>query len=157
MKTTRFEYTHKTEVDSSLAQAVYYNENDQTMAIEFHELSYAYAGSAIYGEVPKAFYEGFVTVDSIGKTYNGFVKKTFPNIVQGTVYDVEYVDLNEVSAPISDQKEASHRYMVKGYVRHSGTFTAGNLEEARELFLDSLTEDGYDGSDLAVTEVYIVE
>lgn len=149
MKTATFEYTHKTEVDSSLAQAVYYNERNQTMAIEFHDAAYQ-TGSAIYGEVPKAFYEGFVTLNSIGKTYNSYVKSTFPNVSSGTVYDVDYVDLN------SDQKDATSRYMVKGYVRHEGTFTAGSQEEARELFLDSLTEDGYDGSDLAVTEVYIV-
>lgn len=157
MKTATFEYTHMTEVDSSLAQAVYYNEGNQTMAVEFHETAYSYVGSAIYGEVPKAFYEGFVTLNSIGKTYNGYVKKVFPNVSEGTVYDVNYVDLNAASQLLVDQKDASQRYMVKGYVRHQGSFTAGSLEEARELFLDSLSDEGYDGSDLAVTEVYILE
>jgi len=144
MKTATFEYTDKTDVDSSLATTVYYNSGNETMAIEFHN-----GGSAIYGSVPEGFYKGFVTLESIGGTYNSFVKKTFPNVSDGTVYDVNYVDVNS--------KKPTHRYMVKGYVRHFGTFTAGSDEEARQQFLDSLHDDGYDGADLAVTEVYILE
>lgn len=146
MKTATFKYTDKTDIDSSLGTAVYYDAAGEYMAIEFHT-----GGSAFYGEVPEAFYKGFVTLDSIGKTYNSYVKNRFPEVSDGTVYNVNYVDAN---ATVADQ---TNRYMVKGYVRHQGTFTAGSQEDARQLFLDSLSNDGYDGSDLAVTEVYILE
>lgn len=149
-----------TEVDSSLAQAVYYNENDNTMAIEFHETTYSYTGSAIYGEVPKAFYEGFVTLSSIGKTYNGYVKKTFPNISEGTVYDVDYVhesDVEDIRSVTEGNKDADEfTYKVSGYIRVAGSFAASSRHEAINRFLDSLTEDGYDEEDLAITEVEIV-
>ncbi|QOI67559.1 hypothetical protein SEA_BEUFFERT_191 [Streptomyces phage Beuffert] len=159
MKTAVFEYTHKTDVDSSLADVVYYNATNYTMAIQFKGNGYN-VPSVFYGSVPQSFYEGFVKTNSIGKTYNMFVKDKLPNLSGGTVYDVTYTLAGEVDGPIVDQKEATPevmRYRVKGYVRHVGTFVAGSLEEAREHFLDSLTEEGYDESDLAVTEVYIVE
>lgn len=150
MKTAQFEYTHMTEVDSSLAQAVYYNANDRTMAIEFITSIYD-TGSAIYAEVPQTFYEGFVSLDSIGKTYNAFVKSTFKNISGGTVYNVDYVDYNSKTV-----QEPDPVYFVKGYVRHEGSFAAANRHEAINQFLDSLTDEGYPEEDLAVTEVTIV-
>jgi hypothetical protein len=153
VKTARFEYTHMSEVDSSLAQALYYNADEKTLALEFHSNVYD-TPSAIYGEVPQAFYEGLLTVDSLGKVYNTFIKKTFPNVSEGTVYDVEYVD---ASARVSGEKTPRNTYMVKGYIRYQDTFEADSLEGAREQFLDTLTGEGYDGNDLAVTEVYILE
>lgn len=146
MKTAKFEYTKRVEVDSSLAKAVYYDSETHMMSVEFHS-----GGSAIYGAVPEPFFEGFSTVDSIGKVYNSFVKVTFPNLSGGTVYDVTYIDKAVV------RKEVSNRYTVKGYVRFSGDFAAGSTEEARELFLDSLIDEGYDEDDLAITEVYFSE
>lgn len=150
MKTAQFEYTHKTEVDSSLAQAVYYNANDRTMAVEFVSGIYN-TGSAIYEEVPQAFYEGFVTLDSIGKNYNSFVKSTFKNVSEGTVYDVEYVDYNSKQAP-----EETNTYIVHGYIRVKTAIDAKNSATARQLFLADLIEDGYESETLAVTEVEIV-
>jgi len=150
MKTAQFEYTHKTEVDSSLAQAVYYNAHERTMAIEFVSTVYD-TGSAIYAEVPQAFYEGFVTLDSIGKNYNSFVKSTFKNVSDGTVYNVEYVDYNSKTV-----QEPDAVYAVKGYVRHEGSFAAANRHEAINKFLNSLTEEGSSEEDLAITEVTIV-
>lgn len=150
MKTATFEYTDKTDVDSSLAQAVYYNSGNQTMAIEFHD-EFSRTGSAIYGQVPEAFYRGFVTLDSIGKTYNSYIKKTFPNLSEGTVYDVDYVDMNSKVA-----EEENYTYKVNGYIRHTGVFSAKNRDEARQKFLDSLSDEGYDEEDMAVTEVVII-
>lgn len=150
MKTAQFEYTHKTEVDSTLAQAVYYNAHEKTMAVEFISGVYD-TGSAIYAEVPQAFYDGFVSLNSIGKNYNSFVKSTFKNVSEGTVYNVEYIDYNSKTV-----QEPDAVYSVKGYVRHEGSFAATNRHEAISKFLDSLTEDGYAEEDLAVTEVTIV-
>ncbi|AXG66270.1 hypothetical protein SEA_ANNADREAMY_185 [Streptomyces phage Annadreamy] len=160
MKTAVYEYTHRTNVDSSLADVVYYNATNYTMAIQFKNNGYS-TPSVFYGSVPEVFYDRLVKADSLGKTYNMFVKDKLPNLSGGTVYDVTYTLAGEAdSEPIVDQKVATPetmRYRVKGYVRHVGTFEADSLEEAREFFLDSLVEDGYDASDLAVTEVYIVE
>ena len=46
-------------------------------------------------------------------------------------------------------------YLVKGYVRHQGTFTAKSREEAASLFIEALEDDGYDGEEIAVTEVVV--
>jgi len=146
VKTAVFQYTHKTEVDSSVAHTVYYSADEQTMAIQFHNGS-----SAFYGSVPESFYRGFVTLSSIGGTYNSYVKKVFPNVSGGTVYNVNYVDASEKKEETSES-----RYLVHGYIRVSGTFTAASRGKAMEQFLDSLTEDGYDEEEIAVTEVEIV-
>lgn len=156
MKTAVFEYTHKTEVDSSLAQAVYYNADEQAMAIEFHDGAYQ-TGSAIYGEVPEAFYRGFVGVDSIGRVYNSYVKHTFPSLSEGTVYDVTYTDSSAKieNAPVEKaaEKPETLAYEVRGYVRHVGKILAGSRKEAAEKFAASLTDEGYLIEDIAVTEV----
>lgn len=151
MKTAVFEYTHKTLVDSSLAQAVYYNAENQTMAVQFHE-KYHQTGSAIYGEVPQSFYEGFVTVNSLGGIYNGYVKHTFPNVSEGTVYDVDYVDVNKPQVT----ETTKMRYLVQGYTRVTGTFDATDRLDAMHQFMEGLKEDGHDEDDVAVTEVEII-
>lgn len=151
MKTATFEYTHKTEVDSSLAEAIYYNAENKTMAIQFNSKSGMTTGSAIYDEVPKAFYDGFVTVSSIGRTYNGFVKVTFPNISEGTVYGVKYV---LAGTPIEGEKDASVRdYVVSGHIRHTQSYRAESAKAASQMFIDTLVEEGYDVDELVVTEV----
>lgn len=156
MKTALYKYTHKTDVDSSLADVVYYNDSNYTMAIQFKSNGYS-TPSVFYGNVPQAFYEGFVKSQSLGKSYNMFVKDKLPNLSEGTVYGVTYEDENP--EPIEDQKDAQSDdsvYLVHGYVRISGSFVASDRNEAREKFLDSLTEDGYDEDEIAVTEVEIV-
>lgn len=155
MKTARFEYTHMSEVDSSLAQALYYNADEKTLALEFHSNVYD-TPSAIYGEVPQAFYEGLLTVDSLGKVYNTFIKKTFPNVSEGTVYDVEYVDISSQTLVKKSEETGEYVFKVRGYIRHEDTFRANTRLEAQQAFLDSLLAEGYPEDSLAVTEVEIV-
>ncbi len=158
MKTAKFEYTHWFDADSSFVKAVYYNEKNYTLAVEFQ--SYVYDSPvALYGAVPKEIYGRMSNAESVGSFYNQTIKPGYPNLSNGTIYNVDYVNVGEAKGN-EGQKVATPepmRYRVKGYVRHAGNFTAGSLDEARELFLDSLKEDGYDETDLAVTEVYILE
>lgn len=155
MKTATFEYTHGNEIDnSSLATGVYYNSKNYTLAIEFHDYPYG-TPSAFYGGVPESVYRDLINANSLGVAYNTTIKDKFPNLSGGTIYNVNYVALDGVE----DNKvaeEENFTYMVHGYVRHQGTFQAKNREEARQMFLDSLSDEGYDGSDLAVTEVVII-
>lgn len=158
MKTAVYKYTHRVEVDSSLADVVYYNNTNYTMAIQFKNNGYS-TPSVFYGSVPEAFFQGLVKSDSLGKTYNMFVKDKLPNLSNGTVYNVDYQADVEEPAVIEDSKEVPVEdsiYLVHGYIRVSGSFTASNRTEAREKFLDSLAEDGYDEDEVAVTEVEIV-
>lgn len=163
MKTGIFEYTDKAVVDSSLVQAVYYNRSNYTLALEFH--GFAPHPSVFYAAVPYSVFEGLTEkTDSVGRAYNMFVKNKFQNISDGTVYGVNYHNASDVEAapltaaePIQGEKEASDlTYRVQGYIRVSGEFDAANRHAAIGQFLDSLTEDGYDEEDLAVTEVEIV-
>jgi hypothetical protein len=150
VKTATFEYTDMTEVDSSLAQAVYYNADEQAMAVQFRN-----GGSVFYGNVPESFYRGFVTLDSIGGTYNSYVKKVFPNVSGGTVYDVTYTpDSGKIEdAPVEKSDELT--YEVYGYIRVGGKFIAGSRKEAADKFAASLLEDGYELDEIAVTEVVL--
>jgi KTSC domain len=158
MKTATFEYTNRFFADSSFVKAVYYNKKNYTLAIEFEDYTYG-TPTAFYGAVPEHIYADMVEAESTGSFYNETIKPGYPNLSNGTVYNVSYEYVGEPQNS-QDQKVAAPKqmtYRVKGYIRHTDNFTAGSLEEARELFLDSLKEEGYDGSDLAVTEVYILE
>lgn len=152
MKTAAFKYTDVTEIpDSSLAVAVYYNSTNYTMSIQFKGYS---EPSAIYGAVSKETYESLIRAESLGTFYNTTIKPRFPNLSNGTVYHVQYTPDESVQVVVKE--EEGYTYKVDGYIRHSDTFHAKNREEARQLFLDSLTDEGYAEETLAVTEVVIL-
>lgn len=158
MKTATFKYTHGYEVDnSSLATGVYYNSKNYTLAIQFHDYPYG-TPSAFYGGVPESTYRDLINANSLGVAYNTTIKDEFVNLSNGTVYNVDYIALDgaEDSKVLTVAESNESVYLVKGYIRVAGSFTATNRSEAREKFLDSLTEDGYDDEDLAVTEVVII-
>lgn len=94
MKTATFNYTHKSEVYSSLAEFVYYNDQTHELALELVNESYGPTASVIYDQVPFHIYEALVDVDnSVGRIYNQFVKNVYTNASDGTVYDVNYCHL----------------------------------------------------------------
>ena len=172
MKTGTYEFTHKAEVDSSLASAVYYNSENHTLAIEMHENGDYWnprTPSVFYAGVPYEVFEGLTEkTDSVGRAYNMFVKDKYQNISNGTVYDVEYVDGTvsvqdvtkatevDVAKPIVGQTDSRREYEVRGYVRMPNMyFRAASPEEAAEMFVDTFDDEGYDRDDVAVTEVEI--
>ena len=149
MKTAEFEYTHSVEVDSSLADTLFYNENTQEMAIQFHYNGHN-TPSVMYGQVPRGFFDGFASSNSIGKVYNSYVKSTFPSLSYGTVYDVTYVNIGDKVAG-----EDSMEYIVMGYVRHKAKIPAKDSLAAIQIFVDGLVAEGYEPDEIAVTEVEI--
>jgi hypothetical protein len=157
VKTAKFEYTHGHEVDdSSLATGVYYNSKHHALAVEFHDYPYG-TPSAFYGGVPESAYRNLINARSLGAEYNASIKDKYVNLSNGTIYNVYYSPAEGVEdSKVAVKEETDFTYMVHGYVRHQLTVKAKDREEARNKFLDSLTEEGYDASDLAVTEVVIV-
>lgn len=156
--TTVFEYTHRADVDSSLAETIYYNDKNYTLAIEFVDEWRSNKPSAFYSAVPKNIYDSLVASDSIGRTYNTLIKSQFQSLSNGTVYGVEYraVDGVTQSKVIEDEKSADElSYQVYGYVRVSGQVNATDRKEAAEKFAGELIDEGYSLEEIAVTEVTI--
>lgn len=87
---TRFEYTRLTEPDSSLVEGVYYNENNNAVALDLNDDVYVYRG------VSREQHDALVGADSVGAYYNTYFKKQFgPAEYLGSYWAVE-LDIIEV-------------------------------------------------------------
>lgn len=154
--TTVFEYTKMAFVDSTLADAIYYNEKNYTLAIQFADSWRTHKPSVIYSGVPKDVYDALAASDSVGKTYNVSVKNKYVNLSGGTIYGVEYRSIEPEVADVATDSEKSvetESFEVYGYIRVSARIDAEDRKDAATKFAARLMDDGYDLDEIAVTEV----
>jgi hypothetical protein len=126
----KFEYTDFSEVDSSLAEAVYYNSETREMALECWNRS-----TLIYTDVPYGVFSQLINSRSVGSTYNVSVKGQYTNKYGGAVTLVEFEDVSDLVPEQEEKKGNERKFIVRAVVPLDAEVTAGSLDEAVAYFM----------------------
>jgi hypothetical protein len=121
-----FEYTDKTDLDSSWLKAAYYNTVTGELAVEMSNGS-----SYAYTNVPSKIFAGIRQSISAGSYYNRNIQGQYTNAYGGSVW-MTYGIMEEL-VPVAEQKT----FTVRATVEFEASVTASDLDEAVKVFLES--------------------
>lgn len=150
-------------VNSSTIDTVYYDDQTQSLFVEFHS-----GNRAGYRDVPRIIFDTFAMVDSAGKYYNQFVRGDYKGLdasgdfekrPRGLYALPDYYNVvqepsskagsshswsegvktpNQMRESIGAQTKQS--YTVRGYILTEEVFEAFSVSEAVNMFEDTFTD-----------------